>query len=673
MVRIMAGKKKKLRCYIYTRVSTQMQVEGYSLDAQRERLQREAKHRDMTVAAEFSDEGKSGKNTTGRPQFTEMLRRIQTGNPDGVSYVLVFKLSRFGRNAADVLNNLQLMQDFGVNLLCVDDGIDSSKDSGKLTISVISAVAELERENIRTQTMAGRWQKAREGKWNGGKAPYGYRIENDVLVIEESEAEQVRLIFDKFAHTDMGYSGVASWLNDKGYRKTARYNDESSRFSLNFVKAILDNPVYTGKIVYGRHKSEKIEGTRNEYHRVKQAEYEIYEGKHEAIISDEVWEATRHKRTVTGVKTEKRYGFKHVHVLSGLVKCPECGAPMYGRVYSQPKSDGSGERYEGWAYYLCRNASATTSKKCGYRRNIRQQVLNAQVRPVVQDILLGINLPEQVVEAMNEEDDLDALNAELKTLESARDKEVRKKNKLVKKIVELDADDAMYDAIYASLESALREFTQSIAELEERIGQVSAEIHQANEEAPTADQIRRIVRTLINAIDVSPEGERLVMQTLIDSIQIYPEPLPSGLILKSIRLKIPLNKNGFVFSTIEMVDDDDVDNDEEDEGESSGGDIPPGGNPPTGGDSSPDDDRGPDGAPTLGGGLVPVQNSLPNVNTVSLYLQGNLLGRYPVKAQEILFIYIISNESFLYLSLLSSTMIAYCTDMYNIIFCIWEI
>ena len=141
-----------------------------------------------------------------------------------------------------------------------------------------------------------------------------------------------------------------------------------------------------------------------------------------------------------------------------------------------------------------------------------------------------------------------------------------------------------------------------------------------------------------NAIDISPEGERLVMQTLIDSIQIYPEPLPSGLILKSIRLKIPLNENGFVFSTIEMVDDYDGDNDEEDEGEPSGDDTPPNGNLPTDGGSSPDDDRGPDGAPTLGGGLVPVQNSLPNVNTVSLYPHGNLLGRWPVNAQHFLII-----------------------------------
>ena len=80
------------------------------------------------------------------------------------------------------------MQDFGVNLICVEDGIDSSKDSGKLMISVLSAVAEIERENILVQTMEGRKQKAREGKWNGGFAPYGYELVNGELQIAEDEA-----------------------------------------------------------------------------------------------------------------------------------------------------------------------------------------------------------------------------------------------------------------------------------------------------------------------------------------------------------------------------------------------------------------------------------------------------------------------------------------------------
>lgn len=157
----------------------------------------------MQVVSEFSDEGKSGKNIDGRPAFQEMLQRIKD-KTDNIDFVLVFKLSRFGRNAADVLTSLQLMQDFGVNLICVEDSIDSSKDSGKLMISVLSSVAEVERENIRTQTMAGRVQKAKEGKWNGGFAPYGYGLENGKLVICDEEAEVVRLIFEKYTKTPMG-------------------------------------------------------------------------------------------------------------------------------------------------------------------------------------------------------------------------------------------------------------------------------------------------------------------------------------------------------------------------------------------------------------------------------------------------------------------------------------
>lgn len=134
---------KKQRCYIYTRVSTAMQVDGFSLDAQKEKLKKYADYQDMVVVREFSDEGKSDKNVDGRPRFKEMLELIEAGTDD-IDYVLVFKLSRFGRNAADVLNSLQKMQDFGVNLICVEDGIDSSKDAGKLMISVLSAVAEIE-------------------------------------------------------------------------------------------------------------------------------------------------------------------------------------------------------------------------------------------------------------------------------------------------------------------------------------------------------------------------------------------------------------------------------------------------------------------------------------------------------------------------------------------------
>ncbi len=128
-------KNKKPKCYLYIRVSTEMQVEGYSIEAQRERLTRFADYQGMEIVHEYCDAGKSGKSIVGRPEFSRMLQDV-SNEKDGVEFILVFKLSRFGRNAADVLNSLQHIQDYGVNLICVEDGIDSSKESGKLTITV---------------------------------------------------------------------------------------------------------------------------------------------------------------------------------------------------------------------------------------------------------------------------------------------------------------------------------------------------------------------------------------------------------------------------------------------------------------------------------------------------------------------------------------------------------
>lgn len=152
-------------------------------------------------------------------------------------------------------------------------------------ISVLSAVAEIERENIRVQTMAGREQKAREGKWNGGFTPYGYKLVNNELLIADDEVEIIKIIFDRYIHTSEGISGVANYLNNHGYTKKLRQNNTIPGFSASFVKDVIDNPVYMRKIAYGRRRTEKKVGTRNEMHVVEQSEFPIYEGQHEAIIS----------------------------------------------------------------------------------------------------------------------------------------------------------------------------------------------------------------------------------------------------------------------------------------------------------------------------------------------------------------------------------------------------
>ena len=367
--------KEKIKVYLYTRVSTTMQIDGYSLDAQKTKMKAFCDYNEYEIAGEYEDAGKSGKSIEGRIAFNQMMDDIKSGK-DEVSYVLVFKLSRFGRNAADVLATLQVMQDFGVNLICVEDGIDSSKDAGKLMISVLSAVAEIERENIRVQTMEGRMQKAREGKWNGGFAPYGYALIDGKLVVNEEEAVAIRTIFDQYVNTDLGANGIAKYLENHGIHKIARQNGKNPLFDAALIRRIIQNPVYSGKISYGRRRTEKVHGTRNEY-----------------------WQ----------VKKEK------IHLLSGILKCPVCGAGMYGNKAIKKRKDGS--HYKDFYYYGCKHRNMTRGHKCGYKKQVHEEMLDASVAEVISKLVSNPKFSDLIRSKINMEVDTSALDQEIANYE----------------------------------------------------------------------------------------------------------------------------------------------------------------------------------------------------------------------------------------------------------------
>ena len=378
--------KEKIKVYLYTRVSTTMQIDGYSLDAQKTKMKAFCDYNEYEIAGEYEDAGKSGKSIEGRIAFNQMMDDIKSGK-DEVSYVLVFKLSRFGRNAADVLATLQVMQDFGVNLICVEDGIDSSKDAGKLMISVLSAVAEIERENIRVQTMEGRMQKAREGKWNGGFAPYGYSLIDGKLEVNEEEAVAIRTIFDQYVNTDLEANGLAKYLENHGIHKIARQNGTNPLFDAALIRRIIQNPVYSGKISYGRRRTEKVHGTRNEYRQVRKDDYLLVDGLHEALVSEEVWEQAQVKVAAQAKKYEKvnRDKGEKIHLLSGILKCPVCGSGMYGNKAIKKRKDGS--NYKDFYYYGYKHRNMTRGHKCDYRRQVHEEMLDAAVAEVISKLV----------------------------------------------------------------------------------------------------------------------------------------------------------------------------------------------------------------------------------------------------------------------------------------------
>jgi len=531
----------KKKCFIYTRVSTQIQVDGYSLDAQQGACKRYADAMGYHVVKTFSDEGKSGKNTAGRPQFLAMLDAIANQN-EKVDYIIVFKLSRFARNAADTISSVQLLQDYGVNLISIEDGIDTSKDSGKLLLSVLAAVYELERENIRVQTMAGRVQKAREGKWNGGFAPYGYILKNGELEIVEEEAEVVRIIYERFVSTTWGIAKIADYLNNN-YKKVARKTASRDYFTAQLVVGVLDNPLYMGKMPYGRHKTVKIEGTRNEYKIRKQKEYPIYDGIHEAIISEEIWNLAQDRRKNTKPFT-KIHSLDHEHILSGILKCPICGKSMYGNV-NRKRHPKTGEFYKDHWYYACKHRAHIDGVPCSYHKQWNQEKVNTAVEEVIKKMVCNPIFADAIKSKINQKTDTSELEKELADLEKCLRQRTVAKDKVGAQIDNLDIEDINYERKYADFQNRLDGLYEEIYSIEEEIQMLHNRIKNIEESRITSENVYSFLLHFDKIYGILSDIEKkTLMQSFVEEVQIFENTQEDGKFLKSIKFSFPIPYEG---------------------------------------------------------------------------------------------------------------------------------
>ena len=538
-------KKEKIKVYLYTRVSTTMQIDGYSLDAQKTKMKAFCDYNEYEIAGEYEDAGKSGKSIEGRVSFNQMMEDIKSGK-DEVSYVLVFKLSRFGRNAADVLATLQVMQDFGVNLICVEDGIDSSKDAGKLMISVLSAVAEIERENIRVQTMEGRMQKAREGKWNGGFEPYGDSLIDGKLEVNEEEAVAIRMIFDQYVNTDLGANGIAKYLENHGIHKIARQNGKNPLFDAALIRRIIQNPVYSGKISYGRRRTEKVHGTRNEYRQVKKDDYLLVDGLHEALVSEEVWEQAQVKVAAQAKKYEKVNRDK-IHLLSGILKCPVCGAGMYGNKSIKKRKDGS--NYKDFYYYGCKHRNMTRGHKCDYKKQVHEEMLDASVAEVISKLVSNPKFSDLIRNKINMEVDTSALDQEIENYKIQLRKLYHNKDTILSDMDSLDYEDKHYQRRKTDLENPLYKTYDKIDDAEELLVSAKAKKRSLLADKITGDNIYKALVFFDKLYAQMNEAEkREFLSQLVDNVQIYEERKENGQWLKSIEFKLPIIEKEFTLS-----------------------------------------------------------------------------------------------------------------------------
>ena len=322
--------------------------------------------------------------------------------------------------------------------------------------------------------------------------------------------------------------------------KKLRQNNTIPGFSRNFVQDVLDNPVYMGKIAYGRRRTEKRQGTRNEMHVVEQSEFPVYDGQHEAIISEEDWYLAQEKRKINSFKREKVNNPDHAHILSGILKCPCCGKSMYGNIAKAHSKDKK-TRY----YYYCKNTVTPTGHECSFRLNIEQTEINKFVAKVISAMVSNPRFIEAIQAKIGTAVDTEDMEKQIAVLQGQLKQAFGTKSRLERQMDTLDINDAHYDRKILDLQRRYDEQYDTIEEIEVQIGELQSQIRSIQQEKISGDNIYRLLLAFDEVYHSATEAEQKeFMKAFIERIEMFPEKRKDGSWIKKIVFNFPVPVDG---------------------------------------------------------------------------------------------------------------------------------
>lgn len=501
----------------YVRVSTGMQVEGYSLESQTREITEYSKRNSLNLIKVYEDAGLSGTTTDDRIEFNRLLIDIEEGK-NNIKTIITFKLSRISRNVRDVANLVDFLEKNNVNLVCIQDNIDTRTPMGKVFIYLAAIFAEMERDNIVEFGKMGQKQRALNGYWNGGKA-YGYKSINKELVIVEEQAEVIREIF-KLYLDGWGYKKIAMHLTNIGI-KTLK-NEE---WSIQGIKQVLDNPLYAGFIQYGKHKD--WEKNRRSG---KQNDPIIVEGKHKPIISIDTWEKTQNMREIKSKMNTRDITPKGDFLLTGLLKCPQCGASMIS-CQSKKKNKKTGDETV-HKYYQCSVAFNKGSKVCKTNL-VRKKEAEDYVFNRIKEIVKQPEIIEAIVRKTKEETDLDItpLKESLKKLENELNLIKKKENENFELEFKGNIDIDILQQRLSFLKKKEQEVLNKIYNIQEKIDEIDGQGNMNSE------VIRFSLENFIHIFENAKiEDKKALYNSIIESISVNPGNTPKQRTINKIKL-----------------------------------------------------------------------------------------------------------------------------------------
>lgn len=323
-----------LRVTSYSRVSSEKEEQMHSLKNQMEYYPKYIKSiPNWTYVEGYYDEGISGKSVNKREDF---LRMIEDGEKGKFDLILTKEISRFARNTVDSISYTQKLLSYNVGVFFENDNINTFFSDSELRLTIMSSIAQDELRKLSERVKFGFKRSIENGVVLGNDYIWGYKKDKGKLVIDEKEADIVRLIFDLYANTPMGLRAIISELE-----KREIYNRSGKPFSMSTIRYIILNPKYKG--FYCANKTQKLDYRFNDRKILDESEWVTYKDEVNVppIVSEELWEKANSKLKGRSEKALQWNvtGFQGRYAYTSKIICGEHNTSYQRAVYKYKSGD----------------------------------------------------------------------------------------------------------------------------------------------------------------------------------------------------------------------------------------------------------------------------------------------------------------------------------------------
>lgn len=324
----------------------------------------------------YVDEGISGATAKNRDEFQRMIRDAKAGLFD---FILTKEITRFARNTLDSIVYTRELLAAGVGVLFENDGINTFEEDSELRLTIMSSIAQDELRKLSSRVKFGHKQAIKNGVVLGNSRIFGYVKDNGRLVIDEEEAEMVRMLFEMYATGKYSMKQIENIFWAKGYR-----NHNGNKLAHTTMSGMISNPKYKGYYVGNKVKVVDLFSKKQKF--LPPEEWVMFKDESgeivPAIVSEELWGEANKVLTQRSEDVKNRRNISnHANLLTGKLFCACCNVPYYRRETVGRKGETTGR-------WVCSNKVKNGSNACP-SFSIRE----SKIKPFLCDVLSGVASP----------------------------------------------------------------------------------------------------------------------------------------------------------------------------------------------------------------------------------------------------------------------------------------